>query len=101
MPEAVHELWRVIEQVVSCLFREVRVLSLWGVRSARRHRLPATVGYLNPAIQVTLGVHRFTLGVPVRFYKDFQPSYLDEAGGKLGGGGLAKYMILAQYIVRF
>jgi hypothetical protein len=65
------------------------------------YRLPATVGYLNPAIQVTRGVHRFTLGVPLRVYKDFKPSYVDEAAGTLGGGGLAKYIILAQYLLRF
>ena len=74
---------------------------LLGGANGDGYRLPATVGYMNPAIQVTRGVHRFTLGVPLRVYKNFKPSYVEQAAGQLGGGGLAKYMILAQYILRF
>ena len=74
---------------------------LIGGKDGDGHRLPANAGYLNPAVQLNQGVHLVTFGVPIRVYKDFKPSYLDVAAGKPGGGGLAKYSLLAQYVVRF
>ena len=65
------------------------------------HRLPATVGYVSSGVGFTRGAHTVTFSVPVRAYMNFRPSYVDEAAGKLGGGGLAQHLILASYVVRF
>ena len=65
------------------------------------HRLPATVAYISPGIGITRGANSITLSLPVRAYMNFRPSYIDEAAGKLGGGGLARHLILASYTVRF
>jgi hypothetical protein len=64
-------------------------------------RRPAIVGYVDPGLSVTRGSRSFTLNVPVRAYKNFRPSYVDFATGKLGGGGLATHLILASFSQRF
>jgi hypothetical protein len=64
-------------------------------------RLPATVGYLSSGIGAVRARHAVTVSVPIRIYMDFQTSYLDDAGGRPGGGGLSRRMILASYSVRF
>ena len=64
-------------------------------------RLPAIVGYLSPGLSVTRGGHALTFSVPIRAYKDFQTSYLDEAANRPGGGGLSRRLILSSYSVRF
>jgi hypothetical protein len=64
-------------------------------------RLPATVGFVSPGVGITRGAHTITLSVPVRAYMNFLPSYNDMAAGRPGGGGLARYMILSSYTVRF
>jgi hypothetical protein len=65
------------------------------------HRLPATVAYVSPGIGITRGAQTFTFSVPVRAYMDFRPSYVDQAAGKPGGGGLARRLVLASYAVRY
>ena len=65
------------------------------------NRLPATVAYVSPGIGITRGAHTITFSVPVRAYMDFRPSYVDQAAGKPGGGGLARRLILASYAVRY
>ena len=65
------------------------------------HRLPATVGYLAPGVGLTRGAHTVTFSVPLRAYMNFQPSYLDDAASRPGGGGLAKHLIMSSYSVRF
>jgi hypothetical protein len=65
------------------------------------HRLPATVGYLSPGFGVTRGAHTITISVPLRVYMNFLPSYVDAAAGRLGGGGLARHLVLSSYAVRF
>jgi hypothetical protein len=65
------------------------------------NRLPATVAYISPGIGITHGAHTITFSMPIRAYMDFRPSYVDEATGKPGGGGLARRLILASYAVRY
>jgi hypothetical protein len=65
------------------------------------HRLPAIAGYLAPGASMTRGANTFSLSIPVPYYMDFQPSYADEAAGRPGGGGLARYMVMSSYSVRF
>jgi hypothetical protein len=64
-------------------------------------RLPMTVVYASPGIGITRGAHTITLSVPVRTYMNFRPSYVDDATGAHGGGGLARRLILSSYTVRF
>jgi hypothetical protein len=64
-------------------------------------RRPGTVGYLDPGLSVTRGSRTFALSIPVRAYKNYRPSYVDLALGSAGGGGLAKYLILAAFSQRF
>lgn len=64
-------------------------------------RLPATAGYLSPGIGLIRGAHAMTFSVPIRVYMDFQTSYLDDAAGRPGGGGLSRRLILSSYSVRF
>lgn len=64
-------------------------------------RLPMTVVYASPGIGITRGAHTFTFSLPMRTYMNFRPSYVDEAAGVRGGGGLARHLILSSYSVRF
>ena len=64
-------------------------------------RLPATVAYASPGIGITRGVHTITFSVPLRAYMNFRRSYFDESAGLIGGGGLARRLILSSYAVRF
>jgi hypothetical protein len=64
-------------------------------------RLPMTVVYASPGIGITRGAHTITLSVPMRTYMNFRPSYVDDATGAHGGGGLARRLILSSYTVRF
>ena len=64
-------------------------------------RLPAISGYLAPGIGITRGAHTLTFSVPVRAYMNFRPSLVDAAAGSLGGGGLARRLVLVSYAVRF
>jgi hypothetical protein len=73
---------------------------LIGDTDPTEHRLPATAGYLEPALTLTRGAHTWTLGVATRIYKNFRPSVWDEAAGKKGGGGLAKFIVQGSYVLR-
>jgi hypothetical protein len=73
---------------------------LIGDSDPREHRLPATAGYLEPALTLTRGAHTWTLGLAPRIYKNFKPSVWDEAAGKNGGGGLAKFLVQGGYVLR-
>ena len=64
-------------------------------------RLPMTVVYASPGIGITRGAHTITLSVPLRTYMNFRPSYVDDATGFHGGGGLARRLILSSYTMRF
>ena len=64
-------------------------------------RLPMTVVYAAPGVGITRGAHTLTLSVPLRAYMNFRPSYVDDAAGARGGGGLARRLILSSYTMRF
>lgn len=64
-------------------------------------RLPMMVVYASPGVGITRGAQTITLSVPVRALMNFRPSYLDDAAGVRGGGGLARRLILSSYTVRF
>jgi len=64
-------------------------------------RLPMTVVYVSPGLGITRGAHTVTFSLPVRAYMNFRPSYLDQAAGAVGGGGLARRLIVSSYSVRF
>ena len=64
-------------------------------------RLPMTVVYASPGVGITRGAHTITFSVPLRTYMNFRPSYVDDATGFHGGGGLARRLILGSYTVRF
>jgi hypothetical protein len=64
-------------------------------------RLPAISGYLSPGVGITRGIQTFTVSVPLRGYMNFRPSFVDDAAGISGGGGLARRFALVSYAVRF
>ena len=64
-------------------------------------RLPAISGYISPGLGITRGGHTLTVSVPLRAYMNFRPSFVDDAAGQPGGGGLARRLLLVSYSVRF
>jgi hypothetical protein len=65
------------------------------------NRLPATVGYADPGVTFNVGGTTLSLSVPVRVYYNFPPSKADVAAGRVGGGGLSHYQVIASYAYRF
>ena len=87
---------------VGVIFSGTRKQDLIGEKDdAEVHRLPATAGYLAPGLTLTQGIHTVAFGIGTRIYKNFKPSIADDLAGKKGGGGLAKYLVMASYSVRF
>lgn len=82
-------------------FEGTRKRDLFGGTDGLEHRLPATTGYLAPALTFTRGAHTVTLSMGARVHKNFLPSVWDDAAGQKGGGGLAKYIFQGAYAVRF
>lgn len=64
-------------------------------------RRPGYSLYLEPGISVNRGRGSYTLSFPVRVHQNFKPSLVDVQKGRLGGGDLARFLILAQYSLRF
>jgi len=64
-------------------------------------RLPMVVVYASPGIGITRGAQTITVSLPMRAYMNFRPSYVDDATGFHGGGGLARRLFLSSYTVRF
>lgn len=81
-------------------FEGTRKRDLLGGTDSQEHRLPATAGYLVPAVTLTRGAHTLTLSMGTRIYKNFLPSVWDDAAGVKGGGGLAKHVLLTAYAFR-
>lgn len=71
------------------------------IGSSDGFRRPAIVGYVDPALVLTLGKGEFTLNVPVRVWADFRPSINDKQFGAVGGGDLAKVLVFVGYTQRF
>ena len=64
-------------------------------------RRPGYSLYLDPGVVVRVGRSTWSVNVPVRVHQDFQRSLADIERGALGGGDLAKYLLLVGYTVRF
>lgn len=64
-------------------------------------RRPGSSLYFDPGVLVTRGRGTWTLNVPVRLHQNFKRSVADTQLGTLGGGDLAKYLVLIDYSVRF
>jgi hypothetical protein len=64
-------------------------------------RRPGYSLYIDPGATYVHGSSTFTVNVPFRVYQDFMKSTIDVQLNRLGGGDLAKYLILAQYSYRF
>jgi hypothetical protein len=64
-------------------------------------RRPGYSLYLDPGVSYVYGRNSFTFNIPVMVYRDFMRSNVDVQLGRSGGGDLAKYLIIAQYSIRF
>jgi hypothetical protein len=64
-------------------------------------RRPGYSLYLDPGVSYVHGRTSFTFNIPVMVYRDFMRSNVDVQLGRPGGGDLAKYLIIAQYSIRF
>lgn len=64
-------------------------------------RRPGYSFYFDPGITYSHGRHYFTINTPVMAYEDFKRSPLDVQLNRPGGGDLARYLIIAQYSIRF
>jgi hypothetical protein len=81
-------------------FDGTRKRDVLGGTDSLEHRLPATTGYVVPAVTLTRGAHTLTVSMGARIYKNFLPSVWDDAQGRKGGGGLAKYVFQTAYALR-
>jgi hypothetical protein len=64
-------------------------------------RRPGYSLYIDPGVTYIHGRHTFTFNIPVMVHQDFMKSHIDDQLNRLGGGDLAKYLLIAQYSVRF
>jgi hypothetical protein len=64
-------------------------------------RRPGYSLYLDPGVSYVLGHSVFTFNIPVKVHQDFMRSPIDVQLNRPGGGDLAKYLIIAQYSIRF
>jgi hypothetical protein len=64
-------------------------------------RRPGYSFYFDPGVTYSHGRHAFTINTPVMVYEDFKRSRVDVQLNRPGGGDLARYLIIAQYSVRF
>jgi hypothetical protein len=64
-------------------------------------RRPGYSLYLDPGVSYVHGRNTFTFNIPVMVHQDFMRSHIDMQLNRTGGGDLAKYLIIAQYSVRF
>jgi hypothetical protein len=65
------------------------------------YRRPGYSFYIDPGISYVHGRNTITLNVPVRVHQNFKKSIVDIQTDRLGGGDLTKFLILAEYSVRF
>jgi hypothetical protein len=64
-------------------------------------RRPGYSLYVDPGVSYVHGRNTFTFNIPVMVHQDFMRSQIDIQLNRPGGGDLAKYLIIAQYSVRF
>jgi hypothetical protein len=64
-------------------------------------RRPGYSLYFDPGVSYARGRNTFTLDIPVMVHQDFMKSAVDVQLNRPGGGDLAKYLLIAQYSVRF
>jgi len=65
------------------------------------YRAPARVGYVDNGVLAVKGRYAVSLSVPVRVYQNYRLSDSDIALGRPGGGGLARYLVLAEFSRRY
>jgi len=64
-------------------------------------RRPGYTLFIDPGVTFTHGRHTFWVNTPVRIHQDFKRSLADIEDNRLGGGDLAKYLVLTGYSIRF
>jgi len=64
-------------------------------------RRPGYTLFIDPGVAFTHGRHTFWVNTPVRIHQDFKRSVADIEDNRLGGGDLAKYLVLTGYSLRF
>lgn len=64
-------------------------------------RRPGYTLFIDPGVTFTHGRHTFWVNTPVRIHQDFKRSVADIEDNRLGGGDLAKYLVLTGYSIRF
>jgi len=64
-------------------------------------RRPGYTLFVDPGAAFTHGRHTFWVNIPVRIHQDFKRSLADIEDNRLGGGDLAKYLVLTGYSIRF
>ena len=64
-------------------------------------RRPGYSLYVDPGVVWTTGRSTWSVNVPVRVHQDFQRSLADIDRSSVGGGDLARYLVLIGYTVRF
>ena len=64
-------------------------------------RRPGYSFYVEPGVAFVQKRGAYTLSVPLRVHQDFKPSLPDTQLGRVGGGDLARYFVLAGYSFRF
>ena len=64
-------------------------------------RRPGYTLFIDPGVSFTHGRHTFWVNTPVRIHQDFKRSLADIEDNRLGGGDLAKYLVLTGYSIRF
>ena len=64
-------------------------------------RRPGYSLYIDPGLAFSKGRSTWSLNVPVRVHQDFQRSLADIQAGAVGGGDLARYLLLIGYSYRF
>lgn len=64
-------------------------------------RRPGYSLYVDPGVTYVRGRHAFTVNIPVMFHQDFKRSQIDVQLNRPGGGDLARYLVIAQYSIRW
>lgn len=64
-------------------------------------RRPGYSLYVDPGVVITTGRSTWSVNLPLRVHQDFQRSLADIERDSVGGGDLARYLVLIGYTLRF